>query len=242
MGNFWIIITLIFAGQTIGALVGLVGNPRQKVLLGSLAYAAAMMISLSLFEIVPASLEYTTRPVVMLSFFVGIVVMLGVDKILPHINPQLMQKEKPSVHKSVFMLVIGIALHNIPEGLAIGIGFEINPVTGIVIAGGIAMQDLPENIATIIPLYALTKKRVKSFLIMFTTVLFEFAGFIIGFYALKGTSEEFLGVALAAAAGFMTYISVEELLPASDIKNNPKPATIGFVLGTISVLLLLIFE
>lgn len=242
MSQFAIIIILIFIGQTVGATLGLIGKPNPKVLLGSLAFAAAMMISLSLFELVPAALEFTSRPVVMVSFFVGIIVMLGVDRLMPHINPELMRKEKPSVKRSVAMLVIGIALHNIPEGLAIGVGFKVSAVSGIVIATGIALQDIPENIATIIPLYALTGKRLKSFLIMFSTVLFEFVGFMIGYYALKGISEEFLGMSLAAAAGFMVYISVEELLPASDMKNNPKPATIGFILGTIAVLALLFLE
>ncbi len=242
MSQFAIIIILIFVGQTVGATLGLLGKPKPKVLFGSLAFAAAMMISLSLFELVPAALELTTRPLTMISFFIGIVIMLGVDKALPHINPELMKKEKPSVKRSVIMLVIGIALHNIPEGLAIGIGFELDPVSGMVIATGIALQDIPENIATIVPLYALTKKRGKSFLIMTSTVLFEFIGFIIGFYALKTVSEEFLGVSLAAAAGFMTYISVEELIPASDMKNNPKTTSIGFILGTIAVFILLLFE
>ncbi|MBN2663817.1 MAG: ZIP family metal transporter [Bacteroidales bacterium] len=242
MSQFLIIVILIFIGQTVGATLGLIGKPQPKVLLGSLAFAAAMMISLSLFELVPAALEFTSRPFVMISFFVGVIIMLAVDRILPHINPELMKKEKPSVKRSVAMLVIGIALHNIPEGLAIGIGFKVAPISGIVIATGIALQDIPENIATIIPLYALTGKRLKSFLIMFSTVLFEFVGFLIGYFALKGVPEEFLGMALAAAAGFMTYISVEELLPASDMKNNPKPAIIGFVTGTLAVLLLLFLE
>lgn len=240
--NIILVIVFIFIGQTVGALVGLIGKPKQKVLLGSLAFAAAMMISLSLFELIPAALEYTSRFVTLISFFVGIIIMLGVDKILPHINPELMKSEKPSVKRSVFMLVIGIALHNIPEGLAIGIGFQVNPMSGLVIAAGIAAQDIPENIATIIPLYSLTKSRIKSFLIMFFTVVFEFVGFLIGYFVFKGVDESVLGISLAAAAGFMVYISVEELLPASDIKNNPKPATIGFILGTIAVALLLILE
>ncbi len=242
MSEFAIIIILIFIGQTVGASLGLIGKPKPVFLLGSLAFAAAMMISMSLFELIPSALEFTSRPLVMISFFVGVIIMMGVDKILPHINPELMRKEKPSVKRSVTMLVIGIALHNIPEGLAIGIGFELDPVSGLVIATGIALQDIPENIATIIPLYALTKNRVKSFFIMTSTVLFEFVGFLIGFFALKGVSEEFLGMSLAAAAGFMTYISIEELLPASDPENNPKTTAIGFVTGTLAVLALLFLE
>jgi len=63
------------------------------------------------------------------------------------------------------MFVIGMALHNLPEGLAIGAGFALTPILGIMIALGIAAQDVPENIATIVPLYGLTKKKMKSFVI-----------------------------------------------------------------------------
>lgn len=234
-----LVVIFIFGGQIIGATIGLLGKPRNSILYGSLAFAAAMMISLSLFELVPEALKMSNKAIVMLSFFAGIVVMLGVDKALPHINPELMHSETPSVKKSVFMLVIGIALHNIPEGLAIGAGFQNNEKSGLMIALGIALQDIPENIATIIPLFNFTKSRWKSFLITTSTVLFEFIGFIIGYFAFKGSSNLILAFSLAAAAGFMTYISVEELMPEAFEYKSKKPAWIGFVTGSLVVLLLL---
>ena len=242
MTQFTIVIILIFVGQTLGALIGLIGKPKNNILFGSLSFAASMMIAMSLFELIPSALEHTSRFVALLSFFAGVLFMLGMDKALPHINPELMKSEKPSVKRSVTMLVIGIALHNIPEGLAIGVGYRLSAVTGIVIAAGIAAQDVPENIATIIPLYALTKKRMKSFLILSFTVIFELVGFLIGFYLFKNVSPQILGISLASAAGFMSYISIEELIPASEPKNNPKATTIGFVSGVIAVALLLILE
>jgi len=135
------------------------------------------------------------------------------------------------------MLVVGIALHNIPEGLAIGVGFAITTELGIAIALAIAIQDLPENIATIVPLYGMTKKKTKSFTILITTVLFEVAGFIIGYLALKETSLIWLGASLALAAGFMVYISVEELIPSAQIKKYPKMAAAAMILGVMCVLL-----
>jgi len=240
--QFIIVLILIFVGQTVGAAIGLVGKPQKKILYGSLAFAASMMIMMSLFELIPSALEHTSRLFAMLAFVAGILIMMLVDKILPHVNPELMQKEKDSVSKSVFMLVIGIALHNIPEGLAIGVGYRINMTTGIIIAAGIAAQDVPENIATIIPLYALTKKRLKSFLILSFTVFFELLGFLIGYFLFKNVSEAFLGLSLAAAAGFMSYISIEELIPSSKPAQNPKTTAIAFTMGIVAVALLLIFE
>jgi len=228
---------LIFAGQTLGSLIGLIKKPSKVALYGSLSFAASMMVAISFVQLIPEGLKYTPLFLIAISFFVGIAIMWAVDWLLPHINPELIKKEKPSVKRSVTMLVVGIALHNIPEGLAIGVGFAITTELGIAIALAIAIQDLPENIATIVPLYGMTKKKTKSFTILITTVLFEVAGFIIGYLALKETSLIWLGASLALAAGFMVYISVEELIPSAQIKKYPKMAAAAMILGVMCVLL-----
>ncbi len=240
MENLFLIIFLIFVGQTLGSLVGLIKKPEKIVLFGSLAFAASMMLGISFFQLIPEAMEITPFYLVLISFFLRILIMRIVDRILPHINPELMKKEKPSVKRIVTMLVIGMALHNVPEGLAIGIGFALKPALGIAIAL-IAMQDVPENIATIVPLYNLTKKKMKSFIITTATILFEVFGFVLGYYILKGMSLELLGMSLAIAAGFMTYISIEELIPAAQIKQNLKIGLTGFILGLICVLLICFF-
>jgi ZIP family zinc transporter len=237
MNNLALIIILIFVGQTLGSLIGLIKKPKRIVLYGSLAFAASMMLGISFFQLIPEAIKITHFYLAAISFFFGIIIIWIVDKALPHINPELMKKEKPSVKRSVTMLVIGMALHNIPEGLAIGVGFALTPVLGLTIALGIALQDVPENIATIVPLYGLTKKKVKSFLITTATILFEVLGFVVGYYFLKGASLNWLGASLAMAAGFMVYISIEELIPAARIKENLKVGIISIVLGIICVLL-----
>ena len=242
MENLFLIIFLIFVGQTLGCLVGLIRKPKKTLLYGSLAFAASMMLGISFFQLIPEAMEITPFYLVALSFFLGIVIMRIVDRSLPHINPELMKKEKPSVKRSVTMLVVGMALHNIPEGLAIGVGFALEPALGIIIALGIATQDVPENIATIVPLYALTKKKMKSFVVVTATILFELLGFILGYYFLRGMSMSLLGMFLVFAAGFMTYISIEELIPAARIKQNLKVGLSGLILGLACVLLLCIFS
>jgi len=227
-------------GQTLGCLIGLIKKPEEDILRGSLAFAASMMLGISFFQLIPESLKITSSFLVIISFLLGIVVFRIIDRILPHINPELLKKEKPSVKRSVIMLVIGMALHNIPEGLAIGIGFVLKPQLGVMIALGIAAQDVPENIATIVPLYSLTKKRMKSFIITTATILFELIGFIFGYYILKGASADLLGCSLALAAGFMAYISIEELIPAAQIKENLKVGIISLILGLLCVLLIIL--
>ena len=237
MNDLFLVLFLIFVGQTLGSLIGLVKKPGKVTLYGSLSFAASMMIAISFFQLIPEGLEYTPVILIAISFFAGIAIMRLVDRLLPHINPELTKKEKPSVKRSVTMLVIGIGLHNIPEGLAIGVAFAITAELGIAIALAIAIQDLPENIATIVPLYGLIKKKAKSFIIIITTVLFEVAGFFLGYLALRGLSLDWLGALLALAAGFMVYISVEELIPSAQIKRYPKMSAAAIVLGAMAVLL-----
>ncbi|MCK4359571.1 MAG: ZIP family metal transporter [Candidatus Cloacimonetes bacterium] len=238
MTSLTLILILIFVGQTLGCLVGLIKKPRDTILYGSLAFAASMMLGISFLQLIPESLKIIPFYLMAGSFLIGIVIFFIIDRILPHINPELLKKEKPSVKRSVIMLVIGMALHNLPEGLAIGVGFALTPTLGITIALGIAAQDVPENLATIVPLYALTKKKMKSFIIVTITILFELLGFIVGYYLLKGTSLNLLGVSLALAAGFMTYISIEELIPAAQIKQNLKVGVSSLILGLVCVLLI----
>lgn len=237
MNDLLLILFLIFVGQTLGSLIGLIKKLGKVALYGSLSFAASMMVAISFLQLIPEGLKYAPLFLIAISFFVGIAIMWIVDRLLPHINPELIKKEKPSVERSVTMLVIGIALHNIPEGLAIGVGFAITAELGIAIALAIAIQDFPENIATIVPLYGLIKKKAKSFIILVTTVLFEVAGFLIGYLALGGASLSWLGASLALAAGFMVYISVEELIPSAQVKTYPKMAAAAVVLGVMCVLL-----
>jgi len=237
MDSFLIVLFLIFGGQTIGSLAGVLKKPPDSFLRFSLAFAASMMLSISFLQLIPESLKVTTFLYVLVGLFVGIGIMGVIDKILPHINPELCKKEKPVVKRTVTMLVIGMALHNLPEGLAVGIGFAMTSKLGIIIALGIALQDLPENIATIVPLYGINKNRLKSFLIVMTTVLFELIGFIIGYYLFKDSNLIFLGISLSFAAGCMIYISVEELIPSAEVKKHPFPSLISFSAGILIVYL-----
>lgn len=242
MNSMLVVVSLIFIGQTLGSLVGIIKKVEKAFLYASLAFAASMMLGISFFQLIPESLKITPPYLVIISFLSGILIFRIVDRALPHINPELLKKEKTSVERSVTMLVIGMALHNIPEGLAIGTGYALTPALGIMIALGIATQDVPENVATIVPLYGLTKKRMKSFIITTATILFEVIGFIFGYYILKGITQSLLGIFLALAAGFMTYISVEELIPAAQIKQNLKLGIVSLILGAICVLLISLLD
>jgi len=220
----------------LGSGIGLLKKPSEKFLRYSLAFAASMMIGISLMELIPEALESASAIFVLIGFALGTSIVLALDKILPHLHPEFCKKEENMV-RCVAMLVIGIALHNIPEGLAIGIGFALEPSLGILIALVIALQDIPENIATVIPLYSLTGKRRLSFAIVFGTILFELFGFLIGFFVLRDMPSVMLGMALGAAAEVMTFISVHELLPEAKLTENPHGKSAAILAGFAAVLL-----
>jgi ZIP family zinc transporter len=230
-----VIIALIFAGQSIGALIGLIWKPSERFLRLSLSFAASMMVGISLLQLIPESLNLLSTGLVGACFLAGVVVMYALSQILPHIHPELSRVE--SINKTALMLTVGIALHNIPEGLAIGSGFAIAGSLGLAIALAIAAQDVPENIATIIPLYGVTNSRLKAFAITLGTILFELIGFILAYYILKDVSGSLLGAALALAAGFMTQISFHELMPEARISEYPWESLASIILGLICVLL-----
>jgi len=121
MKDLLLILLLIFVGQTLGSLIGLIKKPSKVALYGSISFAASMMIAISFVQLIPEGLKYTPPFLIAISFFAGMTIMWIADRLLPHINPELIKKEKPSVKRSVTMLVIGIALHNIPEGLRCGV-------------------------------------------------------------------------------------------------------------------------
>ncbi len=123
MKNLLLVILFIFIGQTLGSLIGLIKRPRDTFLHASLAFSASMMLGISFFQLIPEALKITPPLLVIIFFFSGIIVMRLTDKILPHIDPGLFKGEKSSLKKTVTMLIVGIALHNFPEGLAIGVGF-----------------------------------------------------------------------------------------------------------------------
>ncbi|MBU0586839.1 ZIP family metal transporter [Candidatus Micrarchaeota archaeon] len=233
-----LLIFIMFAGQTLGCILGLIKKPSQRMLYASLAFSGAVMLGISFFQLIPESLNEAPFLHVAAAFVAGIVMMAILDRILPHVNPELLKKETPSVKKSIIMLLVGISLHNIPEGLAVGAGFVLLPSLGLSVALGIAIHDIVENIATVVPLYNYNKNRLKSFVIAMSTILFELVGFAIGYLFLQGVDREVVGLLLAIAAGFMTYLSLDELIPAARLDIYKKEGMISIALGLICMLVL----
>lgn len=221
MNYFLLILILIFAGPIIGSLIGIIKRPTTKMLSGFLSFAGGIMVSISLIELLPESIKLTNWTIAVIGIVIGNIVIWLIDRTLPHIDQELARKEKPNIKRTAAMLVIGMAIHNLPEGLAVSGGYTVIPKLGFLVALSIALHDIPEAIATVVPVFAASGKRLKSFLISSLVAAFEFIGFLAGYFIFKSISPLALGIALALTAGIMVYLSFEELFPAARMRKYP---------------------
>jgi len=230
------IIILIFAGSIAGSLFGIIRKPTAKILSAFLSFAGGMMVFISLIQLLPESIKLINWTISIVAVIVGALLIWLIDKSLPHINPELAKKEKPNIKRTAAMLVIGMAIHNLPEGLAVSGGFTVIPKLGFLVALSIALHDFPETIATVVPIFTATGKRLKSFLISSIVAGFEFIGFLAGYFIFKAISPLALGIAIALTAGVMIYLSFEELFPAARMRKYPVISTLAVLISFIFVL------
>lgn len=227
---------------------------NQKVLNSMLGFAAGVMIAASFWSLLNPAIEMAEEsgtpswvPAVV-GFLSGGAFLLLVDKILPHLHLGLSIDKaegiKTSWHRSV-LLVLSITLHNIPEGLAVGVAFgalAINPDAGmlagaVVLAIGIGLQNFPEGAAVSIPLRREGFSRLKAFNYGQLSGIVEPVAGVLGAYLVL-TIQPLLPYALSFAAGAMIFVVVEELIPESQTGNETDYSTIGAMLGFATMMTL----
>jgi ZIP family zinc transporter len=234
-------------------LVFLLGKDvDRRIFNGLLGFSAGVMIAASIWSLILPALDMGgTLLEVVLGFFSGGLFLLLIDKFLPHehIESGQFHLEGPtSSWRRSLLLVLAITLHNIPEGLAVGVSFGyaaslVDNVSGsispeviaafggaIALAIGIGIQNFPEGAAVSIPLRREGMSKRKSFLIgQFSGMVEPIAGVIGAWLVLSMTA--ILPFALSFAAGAMIFVVVEELIPESQMLRNTKIATIGAMIG-----------
>jgi ZIP family zinc transporter len=174
-------------------------------------------------------------------FLLGGAFLWGVDKVLPHMHPGFPEQEtegiKTSWHRSV-LLVLAITMHNLPEGLAVGVAFgaaaaglpAASVAGAVALALGIGIQNFPEGAAVSVPLRREGMSRLKAFWYGQMSGTVEPIAGVLGAAAVL-LMQPILPYALAFAAGAMIYVVVEELIPESQLKSHTDVATIGAMLG-----------
>ena len=227
-------------GATIlGSLIGFIfKNISHKFSDIILSFAAGVMLSASIFGLIIPSIEYGGDwglLICVIGIFVGALVLNLVDKLVPHIHkllePKDLEEHKKTKLSKVLLFVIAIAIHNLPEGIAAGVGFGSNNVTqALIIAGGIALQNIPEGIVIIGPMLSAGVSKGKTFICAMITGLIEVLGTIIGYFAVRGAIV-ILPFALAFAGGTMLYVISDEMIPETHHDGSQSFATYALLVG-----------
>ena len=220
---------------------------KRKVLDGMLGGAAGVMIAASFWSLLAPAIEMAEDSGLpawvpaTVGFLMGGVFLWVADKIIPHLHLGFPMDEAEGIHTSwrrSILLVMAITLHNIPEGLAVGVAFGAlaSDVSSASLAGavalalGIGLQNFPEGAAVSVPLRREGVSRLKSFWYGQLSGIVEPVAGVLGAAAVIWI-KPILPYALAFAAGAMIYVVVEELIPESQLEKNTDLATIGAMAG-----------
>lgn len=219
-----VLLTAIGVGGAtlIGAIIGFIfKNISHKFSDIVLSFASGVMLAAAVIGLIIPSLEHGGKYgiiVTVIGIFAGAVTLNLVDKLVPHLHRMAggdIEEHKKSNINKVILFVLAIAIHNLPEGIAAGVGFgmgEENVSEAILIAGGIALQNIPEGMVIIGPMLAAGISAKKTFFAAAMTGVVEVVGTFIGYFAVS-ISAAILPFALAFAGGTMLYIISDEMIP-----------------------------
>ncbi len=202
-----------------------------------LSFAAGVMLSAAVLGLILPSLDYGGKYgliTTILGIFAGALCLNLIDKLVPHLH-RLIGSEIEAHHNAnlskVLLFVTAIAIHNLPEGIAAGVGFGSgNTSQALMIAGGIALQNIPEGMVIIGPMLAAGVSPKKTFISAMITGLVEVAGTLIGYFAVSLASA-ILPFALAFAGGTMLYVVSDEMIPETHAHGGERGATYALLVG-----------
>ena len=202
-----------------------------------LSFAAGVMLAAAVLGLILPSLEYGGGykiPVTVAGIFAGAVCLSLIDKLVPHLHklmgPDIETHNNANLSK-VLLFVTAIAIHNLPEGIAAGVGFGSGDTTqALLIAGGIALQNIPEGMVIIGPMLAAGVSPRRTFVCAMMTGLVEVVGTLIGYFAVS-VSAVILPFALAFAGGTMLYVISDEMIPETHAHGSERGATYALLVG-----------
>ncbi len=215
---------------------------------GMLGFAAGVMLAATSFSLLLPSLEaaerllaHPTLAALLVAFGVllGAGVLWGADRIVPHAH--FSTAERPDAdtlrHKQIWLFVLAIALHNIPEGLAVGLAYGGQEPGAASVALGIGIQNMPEGLAVALALLSLNYSRMQAFNVALWSGLAEPVAGLLG-AGLVTVSTAILPLGLAFSAGAMLFVISHEIIPESHRQGHQQAATLGVMLGFVLMMLL----
>jgi zinc transporter, ZIP family len=237
-----IVVIISVLGPLIGSAIGVMKMPSFEYICSMLCFAAGVMLAISFLELIPQSLLLSSIMTCTGGLVFGSLVMYALDRLIPHLHPRLCEQEHGcNLERTSVYLILGMFLHNFPEGMAIAVGTVTDIKVSFVIALAIAIHGIPEGICTSAPYYHSTGERAKAFLLSSSTAAPILAGFFVARYIFQNIPQELLGFIIAATAGLMIYITVDELIP-SGCAGSDHRTIFSLIGGIVLVLLLGCFE
>lgn len=247
-----ILTALGVGGATIvGAVIGFIFKKiSHKFSDIVLAFAAGVMLAAAVLGLIIPSIDHgakfgtaTSLIMTVAGVFTGAVCLNLLDKLVPHLHKMagndIEDHQNNQKAGKVMLFVMAIAIHNLPEGIAAGVGFGSgNTGEALLIAGGIALQNIPEGMVIIGPMLAAGVKPKRTFLIALGTGLVEVVGTMLGFFAVN-ISSAILPFALAFAGGTMLYVISDEMIPETHAHGSERGATYSLLVGFC---LMLVFD
>ena len=211
-----------------------------------LSFAAGVMLSAAVIGLILPSLEKGGKfamPITIAGIFCGALALNLIDRLVPHLHrlvgvDQESHPEGTDRVSKIMLFVLAIAIHNFPEGIAAGVGFGSgSSAEALTIAGGIALQNIPEGMVIITPLLTAGVSRRRTFVIALFTGLVEVIGTFFGYFAVS-LAGFILPGALAFAGGTMLYVISDEMIPETHSHGGEKGATYTLLFGFAVMLLL----
>ena len=235
-----VLITALGVGGAtiIGAVIGFIfKNITHKFTDIVLSFAAGVMLAAAVLGLILPSLEYGGKLGLLITvagIFAGAFCLNIIDKLVPHLHKLVgadIESHNNADLNKVLLFVMAIAIHNLPEGIAAGVGFGSGDFSqALIIAGGIALQNIPEGMVIIGPMIAAGVTPKRTFVCAMMTGLIEVVGTLIGYFAVS-ISTAILPFALAFAGGTMLYVISDEMIPETHAHGNERGATYALLVG-----------
>lgn len=223
-------------GAVLGFLFKKISHAFSDIVL---AFAAGVMLAAAVVGLILPSLEYGGKMPVLVTvagIFCGALCLNLLDRLVPHLHrlAGVDQEAHPAQTErlnKVLLFVMAIAIHNLPEGIAAGVGFGTGDTgEALTIAAGIALQNIPEGMVIIAPMLAAGMSRGRTFAVALVTGLIEVVGTLLGYFAVS-LSSAVLPFALAFAGGTMLYVISDEMIPETHAHGCERGATYSLLAG-----------
>lgn len=233
--EIWILAVAV-AGPVVGSAIGVAFTPKGNTTGDMLSFAGGTMLAISLLELLPEAWGKSGFLGAALGVAIGLLVMSVLERLFPH------HGEQGELERASVLMIVGIFLHNLPEGMAMASANSMaDPRAIITVAFAIAVHNIPEGICTSAPYYLATGRRLRAFLWSSSTALPVLGGYLLGKTLLRGMQPYAMGVMVASVAGLMIHISCGELLPTAqeeEGKSHPTRPIVWLVAGVLFVMAL----